>query len=148
MTNYSMNAWKSAVESAWAFSGINQSNQASLSMNVSITFSLSNTWNPNWSASYDNVVTFTDASNAFSQVSGGNTGLWKVGISDQVVVHEVGHFMQAPDKYTVSHPDGVRTTTPIEGWAGTIMGAGAGSASKKDANLVLGSLGETVHLFE
>ncbi len=148
VTNYSMNAWKSAVETAWAFSGIDQSNQASLSMNVSITFTLSYTWNPNWSASYDNVVTFTNAHNAFSQVSGGNTGLWKVGISDQVVVHEVGHFMHAPDKYTVSYPGGVRTTTPEVGWSGTIMGAGAASASKKDANLVLQSLGESVHLFE
>jgi RHS repeat-associated protein len=149
-TNYSMSAWKAAVESAWTFSGTDVSNQLCLSLGASITFTLQSggVFNSDWSSLYDNAVVFTSAVNAISSVYNNNYGVWRTDIVDSTVVHEVGHFMKADDHYTVSYVSGVRTTTPNDGWQGSIMGAGSTSAIKKDANEVLKNLGENIHLFE
>jgi RHS repeat-associated protein len=153
----SMAAWKAAVETAWTFSGTDQSNGEKLSFKTTISFRLQSGGTLNQSGAllqYDNVVKFTDATNLPSQVIGHQIGVWQFGINDQTVVHEVGHFMMGDDQYTESFPGGVRNVTPyntedLGDWRRSIMGGGGSiNATRLDANHILQSLGETVHLFE
>ncbi len=120
ISTYSMNVWKAAVENAWKFSGTDKSDQAGLSMEVGINFSLQTggNFNSNWASTYDDVITFDDSSNVYSQVFGGNRGVFTTDESAQTVVHEVGHFMLAPDMYTIAYPNGMRYNYPSRRMAG------------------------------
>ena len=86
-------------------------------------------------------------------VYGHNKGIFHKDVSNKTIVHEVGHFMMGDDQYTESFANGVRTTTPynteaLGNWTNSIMGDGKIQAIRLDANHILKSLGETVHLFE
>ena len=75
----SMAAWKAAVETAWTFNGTDQSNGEKLSFKTTISFRLQSGGSLNQSGAllqYDNVVTFTDATNLPSQVMGYQIGIW------------------------------------------------------------------------
>ena len=150
ITQATPNAWKSAVEAAWIFSGIDASNQQSLSLNLSVNFTLQvgGVFDNNWHGQYDNCIKLTNQ-NVLAQVCDNRLGIWNHDELDRTVIHEFGHFMETPDKYVVSYLNGLRITDPESpAWVGSIMGDMKSSASKNDANLVLRSLGENTHLFE
>ncbi len=144
--------WKAAIERDWAYSGTDKSNGESLELKTNVAIGLHGAAPYNRAASlaqYDNVVEMTNHSNVVSNVSGGGrVGTFVDNLRDGVVVHEVGHFMDAADMYTVN-PDGSKS--PNQGWFNTIMGGSNPlgiNATKLDANLVLRALGENTHLFE
>jgi len=154
-TNYTMNAWKSVVESAWVFSGVDKSNDQNMSMAVNIAFTLQmgGTFNSALASTFDNYVTFTKAANLPSTVYNQSHGVWRDNITDALVVHEVGHFMKGTDQYATSITNGFRNTTPynteaLGDWRNSIMGDMKMKAIRLDANHILQSLGETNHLFE
>jgi RHS repeat-associated protein len=146
VTQSTLFSWDDAVELAWAYAGTDQSNQNSLLMNTNISFSIiTGTYDQTAALlQYDNVVTF-EAAGFRSRVTGDRVGLFAIDISTNTLIHEVGHFMEAPDKYTNT----ANGSVPNSGWENTIMGqANQSTATKLDANLVLTSLGEQTHLFE
>ncbi len=152
MTISTLSSWKNAIESAWNFSGTDTSNQQTLAMNTSVGFKLHEGGSYDQNAilqQYDNIIRFSSDPNHVSVVlAGGREGIFDLNAGLSTIIHEFGHFMLAPDRYTVSTVNGQRVTTPWDDWGGTIMGAGAMTATKLDANLVLKSLGENTHLFE
>jgi RHS repeat-associated protein len=150
-TNDLANRWKTLIESSWVYSGIDKSNNQSLSLNTQATvvFQSGGTM-VNWEAQGYNLVTFSNHQNQSNTVTNFNSGSFRTDIQDRTFVHEVGHFMKGLDRYTVSTVNGLRTTTPEAGWSGTIMGGGdcTSAATKLDANYILERLGENTHLFE
>lgn len=144
ITQQKLDLWSSAVESAWTYTGKDISNGEPLQMNLNVRFELiTGTFDLNSALSqYDNVVTFAnpDRSSVTERI-----GEFRRNISNNSFIHEMGHFMLAPDEY---HDVNDRSV-PISGWENTIMGqANQRKATKLDANIVLMSLGELVHRFE
>lgn len=146
-----LNQWETDIEAAWSFTGIDKSNQQALKLNTNITFTLmaNGTYNQsNALSQYDNVITFA-IGNYRSEVENGRIGLFDKKISTDGVIHEFGHFMDAPNKYKDFVFGGVTYQQIETGWRYTIMGTcDQAKATKQDANLVLTALGETTHLFE
>jgi RHS repeat-associated protein len=151
ITESKLNDWTTSVNSAWAYSGTDKSNQQNLSLQTNISFKLAaRNWIYNEGdalLNYDNVITFGgDRAN----VRGYQVGFFPIDISIAILIHEIGHFMNVSDAYNDIISNGIITghEAKTTEWKGTVMACEASQATKRDANAVIYANSNKKHLFE